>query len=118
VNLYVAICAWGTGTKAQRVARAVKPLHEKGAISALGRSLDAARTLHPTEAYRRLNTIGEDKVKHLGAAFFTKWLYFSAYDTTSRHEGPAPLILDSRVAKALDWKSQAGTLQTMVGTWI
>ncbi|BCT74168.1 hypothetical protein SCMU_00100 [Sinomonas cyclohexanicum] len=103
VNLYVAICAWGTGTKAQRVARAVKPLHEKGAVDALARSLDAARSLHPVEAYRRLNTTGEDRIKHFGAAFFTKWLYFSSYNTRSDQQGPAPLILDSRVAKALGW---------------
>jgi hypothetical protein len=105
VNLYVAICAWGTGTKAQRVARAVKPLHEKDAISALARSLHTARSAHPIEAYRRLNTTGEDKIKHFGAAFFTKWLYFAAYDTAHDREDPAPLILDSRVARALGWRS-------------
>ncbi|NUP74746.1 MAG: hypothetical protein HOQ07_08885 [Sinomonas sp.] len=106
VNLYVAICAWGTGTKAQRVARAVRPLHETGAVAALARSRDAAMSGHPTEAYRRLNTTGEDRIKHFGPAFFTKWMYFSAYDTNSDRESPAPLILDSRVAKALDWGSQ------------
>jgi hypothetical protein len=109
LNLYVAMGAWGTGTKAQRVVRAVKPLHEQGAVAALARSLDAARSGQPVEAYRRLKITGEDRIKHLGPAFFTKWLYFSAYDSTGPRNGPAPLILDARVANALGWKRQGWT---------
>lgn len=109
LNLYVAMGAWGTGTKAQRVARAMRPLHEQGAMAALGRSLEAARSGQPVEAYRRLNTTGEDRIKHLGPAFFTKWLYFSAYDSSGHRDGPRPLILDSRVANALGWERQGWT---------
>lgn len=117
VNLYVAMCAWGTGTKAQRVARAVRPLHEDGAVAALARSLDAARTCHPVEAYRRLDKAGEDKIKHLGPGFFTKWMYFSAYDLGTSRTWPAPLILDSRVARALGWE-ESGWTSTDYGRYL
>lgn len=103
LNLYVSVCAWGTGTKAQRVARVVKPLHEGGALDALRNSFHAARTLDPVEAYRRLNSPDKDRIKGFGPAFFTKWLYFAAYDDPERHERHPPLILDARVAKALGW---------------
>ena len=43
LNLYVSVCAWGTGTKAQRVARVVQPILEDGALDALQRSFEAAR---------------------------------------------------------------------------
>jgi hypothetical protein len=103
VELYVAVCAWGTGTKAQRVARCVKPLYEKGAIASLSRSFEALQAQHPVEVYRRLNSWDGDRVKHFGPAFFTKWMYFSAYDRMDKLEGPAPLILDKRVALAMGW---------------
>lgn len=108
LNLYVAVCAWGTGTKAQRVARVVKPLHEDGALAALQRSFHAARSLDPVEAYRRLNLTDQDRLKGFGPAFFTKWLYFAAYDEPERRERGAPLILDARVANALGWPPVSG----------
>lgn len=108
LNLYVAVCAWGTGTKAQRVARVVKPLYENGALDALQRSFNAARSTDPVDAYRRLNSADGDRIKGFGPAFFTKWLYFAAYDSTHRPEGSVPLILDARVANALGWPTVAG----------
>lgn len=69
LDLYVAVCAWGTGTKPQRVARVVKPLHEEGALYALQRSFHKARSLDPVEAYRHLNLTDEDRVKGFGPAF-------------------------------------------------
>jgi hypothetical protein len=108
LNLYVAVCAWGTGTKAQRVARVVKPLHEDGAADALRRSFEAARSMDPVEAYRRLNLNDEDRIKGFGPAFFTKWLYFAAYDDPARHERRPPLILDARVANSLGWPPVSG----------
>lgn len=106
LELYVAVCAWGTGTKAQRVARCIKPLYQEGAVAALARSFKAAQSLEPAEAYRRLNTWGEDRIKYFGPAFFTKWLYFSAFDAWDRGQIPAPLILDARVARAIGWKTE------------
>ncbi|GKV72017.1 hypothetical protein NCCP2145_13980 [Pseudarthrobacter sp. NCCP-2145] len=43
-----------------------------------------------------------------GPAFFTKWLYFAAYDDPERRQGSAPLILDARVANALGWPPTSG----------
>lgn len=103
LNFYVAVCAWGTGTKAQRVARVVKPLHVPGALEALRRSFHAAQSVDPVQAYRRLNLADMDRIKGFGPAFFTKWLYFAAYDNPDRAEPSVPLILDARVANALGW---------------
>lgn len=103
LDLYVAVCAWGTGTKAQRVARVVKPLHEDGALDALQRSFHKARSLDPVEAYQHLNVTSEDRIKGFGPAFFTKWLYFAAYDDPERQDLRRPLIFDDRVVKGLGW---------------
>lgn len=103
LNLYVSVCAWGTGPKAQMVARVVKPLHETGALDSLQRSFHTARSLDPIEAYRRLNTTTENRIKGFGPAFFTKWLYFAAYDDPTRPQQLRPLILDERVTNALGW---------------
>lgn len=103
LNLYVSVCAWGTGPKARMVARVEKPLHETGALDTLERSFHTARSLDPIEAYRRLKVTGEDRIKGFGPAFFTKWLYFAAYDDATRTQQLRPLILDARVATALGW---------------
>jgi hypothetical protein len=84
------MCSWGTGSKAQRVARCAKPLHEQNAADTLLRSHIASQELGPVEAYRRLSTYGEDKIKHFGPAFFTKWIYFSAYDNIEHKGDLAP----------------------------
>lgn len=109
VDLYLAVCAWGTGTKAQRVARCVRPLHEPGAVAALVRSFEAAQNVGSIEGCRRLNTFGEDRIKFFGPAFFTKWLYFSAYEVSQAQKGASPLILDARVARAIGWKTTGWT---------
>lgn len=105
VDFYVAVTAWGSGSKAQRVARCVKVLHEDGAAGALLRSFTAVRAGNAVEAYRRLNTWGEDRIKYFGPAFFTKWLYFSGFDRWPSSGVPAPLILDARVAAAIGWRA-------------
>lgn len=108
LNLYVSVCAWGTGPKARMVARVVPPLHQDGALDSLQRSFNAARSLDPIEAYRRLNMTGEDRIKGFGPAFFTKWLYFAAYDDPARTQQLRPLILDERVSNALGWPPISG----------
>lgn len=105
LDLYVGICGWGTGTKAQRVARCVKPLYQHGAVAALGRAYEAAQSQNPVAAYKRLNTWSEDRIKYLGPSFFTKWLYFSAYDASQSTQVDKPLILDAHVASAMGWKA-------------
>lgn len=61
----------------------------------LAASVDTVRTKGPLEAFRVMRN--EGKIKHLGSAYFTKWLYF-----TSALDGPddsqATPILDQQVA--------------------
>jgi hypothetical protein len=99
--------AWGTGTKPR--------LCQKRMESVAGAPDDAANLLRDAgtaasrdvvDAYRRLYP--HDRryaIKYLGAAFFTKYLYFAGAGSADH---PA-LILDDRVANALHhrcgWKS-------------
>ncbi len=63
----------------------------------LGSAIDVVRSEGAIEGFRYMNNAG--RIKHLGSAFFTKWLYF-----TSATEGPddprAAAILDKQVG---DW---------------
>ncbi|KUJ38375.1 hypothetical protein ADL25_24445 [Streptomyces sp. NRRL F-5122] len=104
-HLLVAALVWGTGTKAQSVHRRSQIfLHSPDAdIDArLGVALAALRERGATEAYWALNN--DQHIPHLGAAFFTKVLYFAGGETSA---GPyRPAILDSVVSRALkDHKS-------------
>lgn len=103
LELYVLMRSWGAGTKAQRIARCARVLHEPAAPALLLESLHDARDRGPHEAYRRLNTWGETRIKFFGPSFFTKWLYFTAYEPGA--DGPQPLILDALVATSLGWRS-------------
>ncbi|MFC7401944.1 hypothetical protein [Citricoccus sp. GCM10030269] len=103
VELFLLMAAWGTGTKARSIARVVPVLHQDGAPERLLSSTRAAQEGDPVEAYRRLYSYKHDRIKHLGPAFFTKWLYFSAHDLSESDSSPAPLILDKRVAESLGW---------------
>ena len=102
VDFYVRVCSWGSGTKARGIARCVKPLHQPGAAEALLATHTLVRSGDSVGAYASLWRGGEHRIKHLGPAFFTKWMYFSGYEDCTSNE-PAPLILDARVANALGW---------------
>lgn len=104
VDFYVRVCSWGVGPMARGVARCVKPLHQPGAANALLATHSMVRPGHVLHAYSSLWR-GDNRIKFLGPAFFTKWLYFSAYGDW-KSEALAPLILDARVAKALGWWPQ------------
>lgn len=61
----------------------------------LAASVDTVRTKGPLEAFRVMRN--EGKIKHLGSAYFTKWLYFaSALDGPD--DSQATPILDQQVA--------------------
>jgi hypothetical protein len=99
-HLLVAALVWGTGTKARSVDRRAQIfLHTPTAdIDArLDAALAALREREATEAYRAFND--NQHIPYLGAAFFTKVLYFAG------GESPAlphrPVILDSVVSRAL-----------------
>lgn len=104
VDFFVRVCSWGAGTSAQRVARCVRPLHQAGAAESLLATHALVRSGDAVGAYAALFRGGQHRIKYLGPAFFTKWLYFSGYEEWSA-DGPAPLILDARVATALGWWS-------------
>ncbi|MDO5499177.1 MAG: hypothetical protein Q4F67_05785 [Propionibacteriaceae bacterium] len=103
LNLYVIMCGWGAGPQGQTGYRCRLPLDQPDVGAKLLRTHQAIRGgADPVEVYRSLAT-GENRIKYFGPAFFTKWLYFSGYDTPTTQR--KPLILDSRVAASLGWAS-------------
>lgn len=103
VSLYVTVCSWGSGSKAQSIARRVRVLGDPAAPKFLLRSLARVRSEGAVAGYASFERAGDDHLKHFGAAFWTKWLYFGGFDATGR-PGTSPLILDSFVATALGWR--------------
>lgn len=102
LDLYVLMCGWGAGWQGLTGFRSRKPLSTPGIGAALLRSYQEVRGGgDPVSAYRSLHT-GQNKIKFFGPAFFTKWLYFAGYESTS-DSGRRPLILDARVARTLGW---------------
>lgn len=79
-------------TLEETLQRAVRHLRENGAVSAY-----AFLRGQQSEAYRTQD--GTQRVPGWGPAFFTKFLHFAG--TAVCHPGPAPLILDARVARTL-----------------
>lgn len=107
IELFLLMAAWGTGTQARPISRVAKVLHQDQVAARLLSSYRAVRDGEPAEAYRRLRFWSEDRIKYFGPAFFTKWLYFSAFEAWDASRGPAPLILDARVAASLAWPSSS-----------
>ncbi|GGC78265.1 hypothetical protein GCM10011512_01010 [Tersicoccus solisilvae] len=62
------------------------------------------RTGRTAEAFTQMQRGGDHHVQGFGASFFSRWLYFSAYDAWDASWGPAPLILDQRVAAAIGYR--------------
>ncbi len=103
--LYVYVAGWGVGTKARGVARVAKPLQDNAVGDKLFDAYGWACAGDPVQAYAAMNHGGCCNVKHLGPAFFTKWLYFCGYNTALLNAWTPPLILDARVARALGWSA-------------
>lgn len=100
IQCYVAICAWGAGPRARLVGRRVRVLRENKDVGGrLLNALDVAREDNAVAAYASFQRGGENRLLHLGPAFWTKILYFGTYDSDT---GLRPLILDRYVAKALN----------------
>ncbi|MFE5401576.1 hypothetical protein ACFQ9Z_09245 [Streptomyces sp. NPDC056580] len=99
-HLLTAALVWGTGTKARSVARRA---HIFAAASAedidarLEAALGTLREEGPVAAYYAFNN--DQRIKHLGPAFFTKVLYFAGHERSAA--AWRPLILDRFVALAL-----------------
>lgn len=98
LHAYVAAAVWGTGTNARGVTRRCAPFAGPGIGQQL---LSTARILldsGPDQAYAELH--GDRRVRYLGPAFGTKFLYFCGFDRAPGSR--QPLILDSYVASALN----------------
>lgn len=106
VNFYVAVCSWGTGTKARDVYRRVPPLATPQAAEKLFQGINLVRhdTGSTLQAYEAFSSAQQSYLKGLGPAFFTKLLYFAAGTDTATKSGP--LILDQKVAKAIGWPAK------------
>lgn len=102
LELFIWVLGWGTGTQARSIGRSAPALHDPNLKERLWRSFSTVQDLGAVEAYRRLYSWDDHRVKYFGPAFFTKWMYFVAYDFWD-NSSPAPLILDKWAAKALDW---------------
>lgn len=98
------VFAWGSGTSARSTARCAKALSSPEFAPALARSYEKVRAGNILDAYRALLPRGSDRIKYLGAAFFTKWLYFIGYErSVDGNSSLTSLILDARVARSLGW---------------
>ncbi|XAZ35481.1 hypothetical protein AAHB37_03825 [Glutamicibacter halophytocola] len=79
VSFYVAVCSWGTGTKARDIDRRIPTLSEPDVGEKLlsGIMLAQNPNVEAEEAYRSFWTSNQYRLKGLGPAFFTKLLYFA-----------------------------------------
>ncbi|MFF1945132.1 hypothetical protein ACFVWF_23685 [Rhodococcus qingshengii] len=99
-QLYVAAAVWGTGTSALDVSRRIKVLKEPDVDMHLAAALKILQVEGPVSAYRSLSIGGSHRVKNLGPAFFSKFLYFAGFDAKGYMQ--KPLILDQHVARSLN----------------
>jgi hypothetical protein len=73
--------------------------------SLLQSGVETVRAQGPVEGFRHMNNAG--RIKYLGGAFFTKWLYFTSALTSPDDPNAAP-ILDKQVH---DWLEQHAGLR-------
>lgn len=93
---------WGTGHLAflvGRRARTFRDTERADLQKRLESAAEALRTDDAFDAYRMLDR-GPDSIKHLGPAFFTKFLY--AADVSQIEQADGALIMDQFVVKALN----------------
>jgi hypothetical protein len=99
-HLLVAALVWGTGTKAQLVHRRAQIFVRTSAAdidARLDSALAALRERGAAKAYWAFNN--DQRIPYLGAAFFTKVLYFAGDESTAGTY--QSVILDSVVSRAL-----------------
>ncbi|RJT81087.1 hypothetical protein D6T63_07915 [Arthrobacter cheniae] len=83
-----------TGIKTSPITTPVLP----SVSDRLSAGVEYVRKNGAVEGFRFMNI--DNRIKHLGAAYFTKWLYFSS-SLTSADDAQAAPILDAQVAKWL-----------------
>ena len=115
VRAAVAACVLGVGKSAYQVGWMVLALPVQADVE--DRLDQAAELLHSrgaVAAYQSMMHGGANKVKYMGSAYFTKFLFFIGYRNPATPQ-PAPLILNKRVATALRrWNVPGGWLN---GGW-
>jgi hypothetical protein len=102
--LLIACYAWGTGSSAFLVPRRARVFRDTPPDELDARLADARRLLAvdgAAAAYESLDGGGPNRIKHMRASFFTKFLYAADAGTHEIHKGGA-LILDQFVAIALN----------------
>lgn len=107
-HLLIAALVWGTGTKAQSVYRRRRIFEHSSPANIdarLGEALKALRERGGVEGYRAFNN--DHHIPYLGAAFFTKVLYFAGHHKVAAPR--RPIILDSVVSRALKAGDAVGT---------
>jgi hypothetical protein len=122
VQLAAGVLAWGHGIRGYgpfRTGRILTQEHAAGRLEAALSELrpDAVTPAVLEDCYERFTTTA--KLTGLGAAFFTKLLYFAGYRRGAG--GIQPLILDRVVASRLPASAgPAGKYQTAwwAGTWL
>lgn len=115
LNFYAGVSMWGAGTASRSVYRACKPLAHPEFATLLFDSITQTRELEPEEAYRAWGT--DWRVPFVGPSQFTKLMYFSRRNPLYDN-GNLPLILDGRIARALNMKQQSGWTASTYGTYL
>lgn len=111
LQLLVAVGIWGYAKGGRGGYRVQHWLEDDGVASKIDAVIDLARVADFEAAYESLLRSGTNYVHGLGPAFFTKLLYFAAYERGA--DGVQPLILDQFVALGLrqrtrDWWPTTG----------
>lgn len=106
VNFYVAVCSWGSGTKAREIYRRARALSDPQIGQKLLAGIQKARDpeVSSAAAYESFCSNAQNRILGLGPAFFTKILYFAAEPAKDGHA--RHLILDQKVAAAIDWPAR------------
>lgn len=94
---------WGTGTMGFLVGRRARTFRDTNPADLqkqLETAVHALRTDGPAVAYSKMNRGGAAAIKHLGPAFFTKFLYIADASRVGCEDGA--LIMDRFVVKALN----------------
>ncbi|MFJ7147601.1 hypothetical protein ACIQVT_05270 [Streptomyces sp. NPDC100445] len=115
-HLLTAALVWGTGTKAQSVARRARIFTSPRSQDIEAHLASALGLLRREGAEAAYSAFRETRrIKFLGPAFFTKVLYFAGHEQCDPVVAPRPLILDRYVALAL--RAEAPDEKWRLGGW-
>lgn len=116
VDVLIGAYAWGHGLPARRGPARLRQVFDRNVSRVeqhLGETLHLVRTRGSLAAYEGLNHGGDQRLKGLGASFFTKLLYFFGWDSVVG--GHRPLIMDQYVVIGLN--ASRNTEWKPLGPW-